>query len=318
MIMNQIINKILSSNNIAITFHTSPDGDSLGSSLALLQALRALNKNCYILCEEELPKTFEFLPYSKEVSAISIIKEDTDCVVVLDCGNMERIAGNINVTNKNYTLINIDHHLSNDLYADMNYVDTNASSMGEIVYQIINIMGVSLNKEMAICLYTSLITDTGSFKHTNTTAITHAIAGDLINCGIDFNNIHRIIFENKSFHRVKLYGEVINEMYLDCHDKFCIMTLTKEMLDKLNLSDGDTSDLISLGVQIDSVEVAALFKENGDSIKVSLRSKSYVDVRKIAENFKGGGHLRAAGFKINDTMENVINAITELINKELI
>lgn len=318
MIMNQIINKILSSNNIAITFHTSPDGDSLGSSLALLQALRALNKNCYILCEEELPKTFEFLPYSKEVSAISIIKEDTDCVVVLDCGNMERIAGNINVTNKNYTLINIDHHLSNDLYADMNYVDTNASSMGEIVYQIINIMGVSLNKEMAICLYTSLITDTGSFKHTNTTAITHAIAGDLINCGIDFNNIHRIIFENKSFHRVKLYGEVINGMYLDCHDKLCIMTLTKEMLDKLNLSDGDTSDLISLGVQIDSVEVAALFKENGDSIKVSLRSKSYVDVRKIAENFKGGGHLRAAGFKINDTMENVINAITELINKELI
>lgn len=318
MIMNQIISKILSSNNIGITFHISPDGDSLGSSLALFQALKELNKNCYIICNDDPPETFNYLPYFNETLINKTVKDLTDCVVVLDCGNVARIAGNVSVSEKKYFLINIDHHVSNDMYADMNFVDSNASSMGEIVYQMINSMGVKINENMAVCLYTSLITDTGSFRHTNTTSVTHSIAGDLINCGIDFNKIHRTVFENKKFSRVKLYGEVINEMYLDLDEKLCVMKLTKEMLRKLNLQEEDTSDLISLGVQIDSVEVAALFKEKDNCVKISLRSKSTVDVRKIAEKFDGGGHIRAAGLKIDGTIQDAIKIITEEISKELI
>lgn len=317
MTINEVIGKILSNNNIAITFHTSPDGDSIGSSLALLQALRTLNKNCYILCNDELPETFSFLPYSSEICLNKTIRSHTDCVIVLDCGNVERIAGSVSVSNKDYLLINIDHHISNDFYGDMNYVDAKASSMGEIVYHIIKSMDVNITKEMAACLYTSLITDTGSFKYSNTTSVTHEVAGHLIDCGIDFNNIHRIIFENKKFNRIKLYGEVINEMYLTLDNKFCIMKLTKKMLDRLNLSEDDTSDLINLGIQIDSVEVAALFKEKDNFVKVSLRSKSKVDVRKVAESFNGGGHVRAAGLKLEMGIDDAIKSVTNSVRSEL-
>lgn len=320
MIMNNILGKIKDSSRIAITFHTSPDGDSLGSSLALMQGLQKIGKEAYILSKEEIPVDFKFLPCSDRIDGKRFtIIPGTECVIVLDCGDTKRINADLDFNNKDYTIINIDHHMSNDLYGDLNYVDTNASAMSETVYQMLRIMGIKIDKDMATCLYTSLITDTGSFKYSGTTSVTHTIAGDLINTGIDFSEIHRIVFDNKNFETIKLRGKAIEKMEL-IDEEICIMAITKEMISELGLDSetADTSDLINIGMQVSSVETTALIKEADDGVKVSLRSKSKVDVRKIAENFGGGGHIRASGMRLeNKTIEEAKELIVTELKKSL-
>jgi len=319
MTTREIIDKLIESNKIGITCHVSPDGDSLGSSLALLQVLLKLGKDAYIISKESLPKDFSYLPYSNEFNKQNdTVLENTDVVIVLDCGNTDRINGNINLEEKQYTLINIDHHLSNDLYGDMNYIDTKAAAVAEIVYEILVGLNLQLDKNIATCLYTSLVTDTGSFRHSNTTLNTHKIAGILITTGMDFTEIHRILFENKSLSRIKLYGKVIDNMEMFLNDKLCIMYLNKNILGESEENKGDTSDIITIGTQIDSVEVTALIKETEQGAKVSLRSKNVVDVRKIAEEFQGGGHVRAAGFSINENVYNIKNILIKKVENELI
>lgn len=319
MIMNDIINLIKKNNNIGITFHESPDGDAIGSALALLMALRSEGKNVYLMSKGKVPESFTFLKCSEEINGeIQTVKEGTQLVITLDCGNTERLYFDYK-EDRDYVLINIDHHLSNDMYGDFNYVDSNSAAVSEIVYELIKAMGITITKSIAECIYTSLLTDTGSFRHSNTTSITHAIAGDMINYGIDFSKIHRILFENKSINQVKLQGKVIDNMYLTCDNKICVMKLTQNMLEECKVEEGDTSYIVSLGTQIKDVETTILLKEKKDSdlIKVSLRSKYKVDVRKIAENFGGGGHIRAAGFVSSDTLSCVELKLIEMIKEEL-
>lgn len=319
MIMNNIFKLIKDSKKIAITFHTSPDGDSLGSATALLQGLRALNKNCYILSKEPIPEVFRYLPCSSEITGEKFkVEEDTELVVVLDCGDFKRINADIDRENRSYTLVNIDHHLSNELYGDYNFVDTNSSAVGEIIYQMLQLLGLKLTKEIGTSLYTSLLTDTGSFRHSNTTSVTHTIAGDIINTGVDFSEIHRIIFDNKDFNRVKLFGKVIDSMTLELHGKAIFMVITKKMIEDLGLESSDTSDVISYGTMVKGPEVVVLIKESEECVKVSLRSKNKIDVRSIAEKFDGGGHIRAAGFALNGDVISVKKQLMEILEKELI
>jgi phosphoesterase RecJ-like protein len=317
--ISDVVSKIKQFEKIAITFHTSPDGDSLGSALALLIGLRKLNKVVYIISKEVVPQTFLYLPLSSEINGeINEPLKDTECVIVLDCGDFKRINADLPLENREFALINMDHHLSNELYGDLNYVDTSASAVAEIVYEVLRLLDVSIDKEISTCLYTSLLTDTGSFRHSNTTAKTHAIAGDLINSGIDFSSIHRIIFENKKFEKVKFYGEVIENMTLEHNGKICIIYIPKSLIEKYNLISEDTSDVITFGTSIDTVEVTMLIKEAEDGVKVSLRSKSLVNVSKVAEGFNGGGHMRAAGFFTEANFHDTKLKLMEILEKELI
>jgi bifunctional oligoribonuclease and PAP phosphatase NrnA len=316
--LNEVISKISEFNNIGITYHLSPDGDSLGSSLALMIGLKQLNKNAYIISKENLPELYSYLPYSNMINNNSgLISEETQCVIVLDCSNFQRISADIDKNTKKFTLLNIDHHISNDLYGDVNYIDSSASAVGEIIYNILVSLNIKIDKEIAECLYTSIITDNGSFRFSNTTANTHNISGQLINCGINFSEIHRKIFENKKFNRVKLYGKVIENMYVKGH--ICIMKLTKAMLKEYDFDfSEDTSDIINIGMEIGEVEVCALIKEVENDIKISLRSKSKVDVSKVAGKFAGGGHVRAAGLTLNTDILDAESIIINAIENELI
>lgn len=320
MLMSDILYNIEKSSIIGITFHTSPDGDSLGSALGLMIGLRKLNKRVYIISRDRLPDLYSFLPEAQAINdAVPTPHRQTDCIIALDCGNVERLNGEFNILQKEYTLINIDHHLSNDLYGDINLVDVKASAVGEIVYKLLKAMEIEIDKDIATCLYTSIVTDCGSFSYSNTTAVTHSIAGELIRTGIDFNEIHRKIYNNKDFYRIKLLGKVINNMYLKFNGRVCIMEINKKMTSELGNDITDSSDIISMGIEINSVEVAVLFKEKDDNIvKVSLRSKWEADVRKIAESFGGGGHSKAAGFVVEGSLEYVKDIVIEQIEKELI
>lgn len=317
--MNNVVNILKKCNVVGITFHVSPDGDSIGSALALALGLKKLNKKAYIICKDKIPNIFEFLPGSREIDGTHIsITEDTECLVALDCGDIKRLNGDFNFDIKDYEVLNIDHHLSNDMYGDVNFVNTKACAVGEIVYDILRTMDIELDIEIATCLYTSIITDCGSFSFSNTTSATHIIAGELIKTGMDFNEIHRRVYNNKEFHKIKLLGKVINKMYLQLNNRLCVMELTKDMYNDFCNDISDTSDIISVGMDIDSIEVVAFFKEREDDVKVSLRAKNRIDVRKIAEYFGGGGHTKAAGFVLSGTIDNVKDTVIKHIEKELI
>lgn len=323
MTLSQIAKFILESKKIGITYHVSPDGDAVGSVLALFNALKSLNKDCYIISKDTLSENLKFLKGSDEITGeVTEPIDETDIVVVLDCGNLERVSANL----KEFTgtIVNIDHHLSNDKYGDVNYIDSNAAATAEIVFELLNLMGISFEKENSVikdigtCMYASIVTDTGGYRHSNVTERTHNISAKLKKIGVDNTLVYQSLFDNKDFSRIKLIGKALSNMKLILNGKVALLELDKDFTEDLGIDIGDTSDIISYGLQIKGVEVTLLLKEVDDGVKASLRSKSYVDVRKIAEVFGGGGHIRASGTKIkNMSMEEAKYEILNEIQKEL-
>ena len=323
MTLGQIAKFILEGKKIGITYHVSPDGDAVGSVLALFNALKSLNKDCYILSKDTLSDNLKFLKGSDEVTGeITEPDDETDIVVILDCGNLERVSANL----KKFTgtIVNIDHHLSNDKYGDINYIDSNAAATAEIVFELLNLMGINFDeansviKDIGTCMYTSIVTDTGGYRHSNVTERTHKISATLKKIGVDNTFIYQSLFDNKDFSRIKLIGKALSNMQLILNGKVALLEIDKNFTADLGIDIGDTSDIISYGLQIKGVEVTLLLKEVEDGVKASLRAKNYVDVRKIAEVFGGGGHIRASGIKMkNMSMEEAKYEILNEIQKEL-
>lgn len=323
MSLTNIKDILLSAKKIGITFHVSPDGDAAGSVLALYNGLKCLNKDCYILSKEPLSDNLKFLMSSEEITGdMQAPSEDTDVVIVLDCGNLER--ANADLSNFTGTLLNVDHHLSNDMYGQENYVDTNASATAEIVFELLNLMGYKfseddeISKEIGTCIYTSLVTDTGCFRHSNVTYKTLEIASALRKIGVNNTYIYSSLFDNKDFNRIKFVGSVISRMKLVLNDKVALIELPMSLGEEFGMEIGDTSDIISYGLQIKGVEVTLLVKEVEGGAKASLRAKNDVDVRKIAENFGGGGHTKAAGVSMKGvTLTEARDKLLEKIEEEL-
>ena len=314
---HSIKEEILKSKRIGLSFHTSPDGDAIGSTLALLNALRYLGKDSYIISRDVISDNLSFLSLSNEVDGnLTEPKQNTDLVIVLDCGNVDRISADL--SNYKGKIINIDHHISNENYGFINYVDISAASTCEISYLLIKELGIKFEDktdvELAIgnAVYTGVVTDTGSFRHSNVTRRTHDIAAQLIELGIDNSKIHSNLFDNKPFNKVKLMGSVLSDIELVLDNKVAVLQIPQGMLEDFNLVNTDTSDIISVGLGIKGVEVSMLLKEVKDGVKGSLRSKNNVDVRKVAEVYGGGGHIKAAGVMLKGT--NISEAKEKLLN----
>ncbi|WP_300384799.1 bifunctional oligoribonuclease/PAP phosphatase NrnA [Clostridium sp.] len=321
--LDEIIKIILSSKKIGITYHASPDGDAVGSALALLEGIRYLKKDAYLISKDIISENLQFLKASKEATGkVTIPEKYTDTVIVLDCGNYERISANL----ENYkgNLVNVDHHISNDRYGDYNYVDYNAAATAEIVFEILEKLGIDFSviteniKEIGTCLYTSLVTDTGGFRHSNVTYKTHEIASKLKKLGVDNTNIHQNLFDNNSFEKIRLIGKTLNDMELLFDKRISVIKIPMSIGKDLGIEVGDTSDIISFGLQIKGVEIAVLIKEIENGTKISLRSKNNFDVRKIAEKFGGGGHIKASGITLKGIdLNEAEGKILDEIEKEL-
>ena len=318
--MDTNLNKdlILNADKVIITAHTSLDGDSIGSSLGLYGCLKKIKNEVQVVFKEQPPKEFSFLPYYSNIKVTEEeIIEENDLLIVLDCGNVERINLNVDVIKWKNNIINIDHHKSNEEYGNINWVDSNRAAVGELIFELAQQLELELDENISKCLYTSLITDTGSFKYSNTSKRTHQIAGELISKGINFTEIHDKIYENKSFKQIKLYATAIESMEMYYDNKLCIMEIKQSDIEKMEAENEDLGDLINLGTKIDTVEAVMLIKSNCEYKKVSLRSKKYIDVCKTASLFDGGGHIRAAGFKselsTDEIKEKIINYLEGLI-----
>ncbi|NME81783.1 bifunctional oligoribonuclease/PAP phosphatase NrnA [Clostridium sp. SM-530-WT-3G] len=317
----EIKEEILKAEKIGLSFHTSPDGDAIGSTLGLLIGLRYLGKDAYVISRDVISDNFSYITFSEEVDGtVCEPKEGTDLVIVLDCGNVERISADLE--NYSGTIINLDHHISNDNYGTINYVDPKAAATCELSYLLMKELGIDFSLktketiEISTAIYTGIVTDTGSFRHSNVTKRSHNIAAELIENGIDNSSIHSSLFDNKPFEKVKLMGSVLSNIKLELDNKVAVLEIPKGMLEEFNLPNADTSDIISIGLGIKGVEVSILLKEVDEGVKISLRSKNNVDVRNVAEKFGGGGHVKASGAMqkgvgLEEAKENLLKALKD-------
>lgn len=319
--LKEISKEIIASKKIGITYHASPDGDAVGSALALLNGIKSLNKDAYLISKDIIPENLQYLKLSEEgTGKITTPYEDTDTVVVVDCGSYDRISANL----EDYKgkIINIDHHITNDLYGQKNYVDIKASATAEIIYELLLEMGFEFKEDknsinIGTCLYTSIVTDTGAFRHSNVTQKTHKIASILRGIGVDNTKIHQNLFDNKSFEKVKLIGRVLSSIELLFNKKIALIKIPIKYGEELGIEIGDTTDIISFALQIKGVEIVILIKETENGSKISLRSKNAFDVREIAERLGGGGHIKAAGITLkNLSLDDAEDLVLNEIEKE--
>lgn len=335
MIPNEIVSILKEAKSIAILPHVSADGDALGSCIALGLALKKLDKEAVIYIEENIPYNLQFLPGQDFVTVYSPTFLESSCshatefcrktpdaydaVIALDTGDMGRLGARTAIFSKSSVTVNIDHHKTNTEFAKYNYIDTHSSSVGEIVYQLIKIIGLDIDADIARCLYVAIATDTGGFRYSNTTATTHQIAADLINNGVNVAEISQKVFDSAPFSKVKLMGEAINSIELLEKGAVSLIIVNDEMLQRANAREEDSEGLVNIGRGIEGVEVSILLRERNDGlIKANLRSNSYVDVSAIAECFNGGGHKRASGFTIEGPLEDIRERLLAKIREVLV
>jgi len=304
-------------NNFAILVHRFPEGDAIGSQLALGLLLRNKGKKVDMLNYDPIPWQFNFLPGSELIKITDKIERDYDVGIILDCSDFKRTNYSETDRRRIKTLVNIDHHLSNSFFGDVNIIDPEASSTGEMVYTLIKNKKYEINQNIALNIYTAIVTDTGSFRYSNTTSKTLMIASKLVSKGIDVAWANENLFEIGTLGKIKLWGEALSNIELTRNNLISLLTVTQEMLIQFNAEFNDTENLINYGLSIVGVEVSLLFKELSDNLhKVSFRSKGKVNVAKIAESFGGGGHFRASGCKIQGSLEEVKKSVIDAVENE--
>jgi len=304
--LSEIANLITSSDKIAILPHVAADGDALGSALALALAVVSMDKEALVVLEEEPSSTFDFLPWKGLSKVYGEQKQwNFKTVIAVDCGDLGRLGRRKEIFDKAEATANIDHHNTNTHFAALNYVDTGASATAEIIYRLLPLAGIEVDADIALCLYVAITTDTGGFRYSNTTPDTHMIAARLIEKGIDVADVARRVFDTTSFEKVKLMGEAIRSIELHEEGKVAVITLSGRQFTDTGARDEDSEGIINIARNIKGVEVAAMLREieNGE-IRVNLRSNMYFDVSRIAGLNSGGGHKKAAGYTVKDTLEN--------------
>lgn len=321
MMMNNILNLLRGSQKIIILPHILPDGDTLGSSLALKRTLEILGKKALILIDDEIPSNLNFMiNHNSIMSTKTFLSLDfkPDLIVTIDTSDIERLGDRRELLDLNDEILNIDHHKTNMNFGKYNLVDSNASSCGEIIYKIINDLEIELDKDISTYLYVSLSTDTGSFKYSNTTPKTLRIAADLLEKGIDSTFIVTMLYQNKPMNKIKLLSDALNTLEIHYNGKLAMIHVTNKMFEENNISPSNSDGIIEYARDIEGVEVAVFLKElSFNEIKVGFRSKYYFDVSLIAGEFNGGGHKKASGCTIFDTMINAKEKIKEKLRNKL-
>lgn len=310
----QIHNHIKSVTNLALVSHPNPDGDTLGAAVAFAEYLRTLGKNVKIFCLTPVPDKFGFLGNIHLISNDPDIFLGLDTITVLDCGDL-RYAGITEILKDNpATIINIDHHATNQKYGHLNMVVVGAASTTEVVYNFFKINNVCITPTMATALLTGLITDTDNFNHA-TSYSTLATAGELLRLGANWLAIHHSLIQNKSIATLKLWGLVLSRLNKKENSEMVYTYLTTKDLVEYGINDDDVEGVSNFLSKLDGAKISLFIKETADGkIKGSFRTTNDdVDVSALAKKFGGGGHKKAAGFTTVGTIDDVVNKITGMI-----
>jgi len=304
----------------AVLSHVRPDGDALGSQLALALSLQELGKTVRVWNEDGMLEKYSFLPHAQLLTKPPATKEDVDLVVALDTAVQTRLGTALDAVGSAKMTINIDHHPSNPAYGDLVYVDPASPATGQILFELIADQKLPLTKEIAENLYVAISTDTGSFQYPNTTARTFEIAAELIRTGVDVGRVSQLLYENYPRRRIELLRELLGTMRFEGKGRVASFSLSLEMAKRLGVLPEDNEGLIDHLRAIQGVIVAVFFEELPDGkVRVSMRSKSEkADVCAICMKFGGGGHTLAAGARVRGTLaeveQKVLEAICEVVD----
>ncbi len=302
--------KIKKSDNIVLIAHINPDGDALGSSLSLYPILKKMGKRVSVFnVTKPLPAYLDFLPNFEKI--VNKLPKKIDLMISFDCGSFDRLG----IEEKPSFLINIDHHISNTKYGDINIIDANAASSSQVVYNMLKINNIEIDKDSALCIYTALVTDTGSFQYESVTDRVFEMAADLVKCGVKPDFVAKMLFQRDRLSRLRLLAKAYDTIELCCEGKVAFVEVTKEMMEITGAIKDDTDTIVNSVRAIASVEVACMLREDDEGIKISLRSKNYADVSKVAVRYGGGGHIRAAGATIKDEFD--FSKVKEMIKSDL-
>ncbi len=305
---------------ILISSHVQPDGDAIGSELALGFILRGAGRSFRIVNESPIPDLYGFLPGIQWVETWpAAIDDEFDVFVALDCGRRNRLGANIEAI-PHRTLVNIDHHVSNDAFGDVNWIESGVSSTGEILVELADRAGIPLGEDLATCLYTAILTDTGNFTFTNTTSRCHAVCARLIECGARPADISRHLYRSKPIGKLRLQARLIQELEVDAKTRLAWGVLTREMCDEAGVGINDTLDLVTIPLSVEGVVLGILFRELEEPgrTKVSFRSEGDLDVSRLAKELGGGGHPTAAGCTLEMGVDKAVELVVPLIRTGLV
>ncbi len=316
--MDRIHELVQQSRKVLVVSHIDPDGDAVGTQLAFGKYLSDMGKDVCMVRDSAIPGKYNFLPQVDHIRpAASLAPEFTiDTAVILECPQVERIGSPHRFIQDDTRIINIDHHRNGVELGDVNWIDVNASSVGEMVYEYFLHVGYSINPAVAQQLYTAILTDTGRFRYSSTSPRTMSIAGELIRAGANPRKICDNVYYNLRPSAVKLLGKVLNGIEFYQNNRFCLLTLTNEMLTDTGADSSESEGLADFTLFNQGVRAGALLKEIDDcNTKVSLRSNNGLDVARIAAMYGGGGHINAAGcvipLSLDKAKEELIRHLTE-------
>ena len=315
MTLDYIIEEIKNADDIVILTHENPDGDAIGSSLAMYNSLKQIGKNVDLIIPE-FPKTFDFLPGSSEVKQEG---KDTnyDLALALDCGDIKRLSSYVEYFENANVRISIDHHSANTMFADYNFVNPAAPACAQILITILPEIGVEIDKNIGTCLLTGIITDTGGFRYAGVTSETFEFAAELLNKGVNVSDTYKRVLQTLTKSSFELRRRAINRIEFYEDGKISFTYITKKDDEEVGSSGNDHDGIVEIGRDIEGVEISIFLREIDDGYKISLRSNDYVNVSDICLMFSGGGHQRAAGGSISLPFEQAKEKVIEECKKHL-
>jgi len=289
----QVATEIRRRQRFIVASHARPDGDAIGSCLAMAFALEHLGKQVRVVSRDRVPPQMQAFPGVAGIEVVDRVDDPGDAVIVMECGDVQRtgIAG----LDRGY-VINIDHHPGNTMFGAMNWFDLSAAACGEMVFELIGQLGVPFTREIATHVYIAILTDTGSFHYSNITPRTFNICQQCIEAGVSPSSVARTIFDSNNLGRLKLFGAVLHHMQLDPSGRIATVSVDQKLAQECGGTYEDTEGLVNLPLTVKDIVAVVFFKENGPSDwRVSMRSKGEIDVNAIAREFGGGGHANASG-----------------------
>lgn len=313
--LSQVVELIENKNTFGITTHIKPDGDGVGSSLGLCWLLRSLGKTAEVIVHGDVPPAYKSLPGADEIRDVKTVDSKYDAIFVIECSDLSRpgIAG----LDSEFT-VNIDHHATSEHFGTINWIDSTASAVGEMIYNLCKAIGGRVTKEIAECVYMALVTDTGSFHFSNTTDRTLKVASELVKAGVKPAAISEAVYNNYPWSRVELMRQVMGTIKRHDDGRIASMRQTLEMRRIANAVDGDNNGFVNIPLAARDVLASIYMREiGGDKYRVSLRSKGDINVARVAEKFGGGGHANASGCSVEGDWDEKEAEIVARLHSEI-